>query len=179
MKNIYIVLTYTGTVISKLIKGYTKDEFSHSSISLDLNLNEMYSFGRIYTFTPLIAGFVHEHIHAGTFKKFFNTQAKVYSMEVTDEQFNKVKDIIEHFKKEKSKYKFNMLGLCAAGLNKKIHMKNYFYCAEFVKYILDNAGIETNLPEVVKPEHFKNLNKLSEIYSGFLRDYKLEEALIR
>ena len=69
MKKLYIVLTYTGTVISKMIKGYTKDEFCHSSIALDLELNEMYSFGRKYTFTPIFAGFVHEHIESRNIQK--------------------------------------------------------------------------------------------------------------
>ena len=35
MKKIYIVLTYTGTLLSKIIKGYTRAEFAHISISLD------------------------------------------------------------------------------------------------------------------------------------------------
>lgn len=29
MKKIYIVLTHTGTTLSKIIKNYTNDEFSH------------------------------------------------------------------------------------------------------------------------------------------------------
>ena len=36
MKNIYIVLTYTGIILSKVVKLYTKREYSHSSISLNL-----------------------------------------------------------------------------------------------------------------------------------------------
>ena len=44
MKKIYIVLTHTGTILSKIIKYWTKDEFSHVSIALDEDLKEMYSF---------------------------------------------------------------------------------------------------------------------------------------
>lgn len=40
MKKIYIVLTDTGTVLSKIIKIYTKDEFAHVSISLDKGLKK-------------------------------------------------------------------------------------------------------------------------------------------
>ena len=178
MKNIYIVLTYTGTIISKMIKGYTKDEFCHSSIALDEDLNEMYSFGRLKPYTPLLAGFVQEYINKGTFRRFYNTQAKIFSMQITDEQYKKVRDIIEEFKANKSKYKFNMIGLCSAGFNIKIHPKNYFYCAEFVKYILDNAGIELGLPRVVKPEHFKDVKELKEIYTGLLREYKTNNKTI-
>ena len=38
IKKIYIVLTHTGTTLSKIIKNYTNDEFSHVSISLDSEL---------------------------------------------------------------------------------------------------------------------------------------------
>ena len=43
MKEIYIVLTHTGTVLSRIIKNYTQDEFSHVSISLDKELKDKYS----------------------------------------------------------------------------------------------------------------------------------------
>lgn len=47
MKKIYIILTFTGTALSRIIKFATKVEFAHVSIALDEELNEMYSFGRI------------------------------------------------------------------------------------------------------------------------------------
>lgn len=51
---IYIILTYTGTLLSKIIKFYTKDEFSHVSLALDIGLNKMYSFGRLNPYNPFI-----------------------------------------------------------------------------------------------------------------------------
>lgn len=171
MKKIYIVLTHTGTVLSRIIKSFTKDEFSHVSISLDIYLNQMYSFGRLHPYNPFWGGFVHEYIHKGTFKRFFNTKAKVYSIEITEKQYEDVKNAIEEI--EKQNYKFNILGLFAVGFHKKIGSKNSFYCAEFVKYVIEKANIKTNLPEIVKPEDFKKLENISEIYSGLLRNYNL------
>ena len=60
MKKIYFVLTYTGTILSKIVHIYTKQEFCHSSLSLDKDLNEMYSFARFKYHTPLIGGFTKE-----------------------------------------------------------------------------------------------------------------------
>ena len=45
MKKLYIILTHTGTILSKIIRYLTKDEFSHVSIALDADLEKMYSFG--------------------------------------------------------------------------------------------------------------------------------------
>lgn len=178
MKGIYIVLSHTGTTLSKIIKAFTKDEFSHVSISLDIDAKEMYSFGRLRAYNAFIAGFVHEYINKGTFRRFRNTMSKIYYLEVTNEQYDKIKNIIEQMKAEKEKYKFNILGLFAAGFHKKIGKKGSFYCAEFVKYLMDEAEIETNLPEVVKPEDFKQLENLEEIYSGLLRQYPFSKRKI-
>ena len=54
MKKIYIVLTYSGTPLAKIIKLYTKKDYSHVSISLDKKLTKMYSFGRINPYNPFI-----------------------------------------------------------------------------------------------------------------------------
>ena len=68
MKKVYIVLTNTGTFLSRIVTVYTRKEFSHVSISLDENLNYMYSFGRLNAYNPFIGGFVHESPKYGTFK---------------------------------------------------------------------------------------------------------------
>ena len=56
-------------------------------------------------------------------------------------------------------------------MHRKIKKEHAFYCAEFVKYIIEKAGIYTGLPEVVRPEDFKKIEGLEEIYGGFLSKY--------
>lgn len=170
-QEIYIVLTYTGTFLSRFIKIYTGDEFSHVSLSLDKNLNEMYSFGRLNPYNPFIGGFIHEKIDDGTFKRFPKTKAAIYALRVTPHQYNKIKQIIKVMKKERSNYKFNIIGLFAIGLNIKYQKANAFYCAEFVKYLIDEANININLPVLVKPNDFKKIEKLKLKYQGTLKNY--------
>lgn len=172
MEKIYIILTHTGTSLSKLIKSYTKDEFSHVSIALDRELKHMYSFGRLNPYNPFWAGFVHEFIDDGTFKRFYLTKTKIYSLEVTEQQYKKIQGAIQKIESEKDQYTFNILGLFAAGFHKKIVRKKSFYCAEFVKYVLEEAKVKTGLPEVAKPEDFKKIENLQEVYHGFLKKYQ-------
>lgn len=54
---IYIVLTKTGTLLSKAIGMYTGKEMNHASIAFDEGLSEMYSFGRRQLNNPLSGGF--------------------------------------------------------------------------------------------------------------------------
>ena len=171
MKQIYIILTHTGTTLSKIIKIYTKDEFSHVSIALDEKLEEMYSFGRLNPYNPFIAGFVQEGISHGTFKRFKETRTEIHSLPIEAEQYQAIKDKIKEFKNCKRPYKFNILGLIAVAFHRRIHLNHSFYCAEFVKYVLDNAKVKNNLPEVIKPEDFKKLENIRLEYKGKLRDY--------
>lgn len=63
MHKIYIVLTYTGTLLARIVRFYTRKEYSHVSIALDENLNMMYSFGRLNPYNAFVGGFVHERIN--------------------------------------------------------------------------------------------------------------------
>ncbi len=174
-KKIYIVLTYTGTALAKLIKYYTHSEYSHVSISLDEELNDMYSFGRIYTYIPFIGGYVHEHLDKGTFKRFKNTEASIYELNVTDEQYEIIKNIVLNMYENKELYRFNVIGLFANGLNIKfMERQNYFYCAEFIKYLFKCANIYIDLPELTKPNDFKSVKELILTYKGKLNKYSVE-----
>ena len=57
----------------------------------------------------------------------------------------------------------------------KIQRRRDFYCAEFVKYAMKKAQIRNNLPDIVKPEDFLNLENIRLEYKGALKQYKVEE----
>ena len=131
----------------------------------------MYSFGRLNPYNPFIGGFVKEGIDIGTFKRFKKTKTKIYSMEIPEEKYEQLESIIEQIQKEKNLYKFNIIGLLGVVLNVKIKREKYFYCAEFVKYVLEESNV-VELPELVKPEDFEKLDNINEIYKGILKEYK-------
>lgn len=159
-------------MLSRIIRLTTNDEFAHVSIALDQELKEMYSFGRLNPYNPFFGGFVHESPNYGTFKRFENTtRTNIYSLEVTDYQYKKLRRKIKAISKMKEKYRFNRLGLALAKFRFKFKQEERFYCAEFVKHVMDESDIETDLPEVVKPEDFKYLKNTKLDYSGMLKDY--------
>ena len=172
---LYIVLTYSGTVLGRIIKYYTNAEFSHVSIALDENLEKMYSFSRINPYIFFLGGFVHEDLNSGSFKRFKNTHAAIYRLNVTKEQYMKVQEVIYNMYKNKEKYKFNIIGLFANGFNIKYERKDSFYCAEFIKYLFDLSGIDINLPELVKPNDFKDVKELKLKYKGKLNRYSKDK----
>ncbi len=175
MKKIYLILTYTGTILSKIVKAYTQKKYAHISISLDEDLQQMYSFGRIHPYVAFIGGFVHEGKNWGTFKRFKNTKAIICCIEVTDEQYEQISTLIAYFNEHRRNYKFNFIGLAMVALNKRVKRKNCFYCAEFVKYLLDEVNINNSLPAIVKPLDFLEMNNIQIIYEGLLSDYNCKK----
>ena len=61
MKNIYIIVSNSGSLVSKVLKYFTKEEYVHVTISLDKKLENAYSFGRKYTYIPLPGGLINEY----------------------------------------------------------------------------------------------------------------------
>jgi len=172
MKKIYIVLTYTGTILSRMIKIRTRAEYAHSSIALDEGLDEMYSFGRLHPYIAFWGGFVKEGIKEGTFKRFKNTTVGVYCIEVSDEQYENLKNVIKNIRDNKKDYKFNIRGMALTSLNMGNSRINRFYCAEFVKYVLEKSDIDiSELPKAIRPEDFKKLKNTTLIYKGYLKNY--------
>lgn len=172
MEKLYLVLAHTGTLLSRAIKIITGAEYTHASIALDINLNKMYSFGRKYANIAFIGGFVREGADFGTFKKFYNTEISVYELEVTKEQYDSAVSIISYIKIHKKEYRFNILGLILAGINVDRNIEKGYYCAEFVKRLLEESDVDVSyLPETIKPEDFKELKNTKLIYKGLMKNY--------
>lgn len=170
MPNIYIVLTQSGTVLSRVIQLYTKQMFSHVSIAFDSELKEMYSFGRKREHNPFIAGFVHENPNCSLLR---NADCAIFSCQVTDEQYNNLKRQIQHYKIHCNDYKYNFIGLFAVMCRLKLKRSNAFFCSQFIGTILKEAGLSLNGHSTffIKPTDFSQLPYLNFVYVGKLKDY--------
>lgn len=171
--HIYIILTRTNTAISKLIQLTKNDEYTHASISLDKNLNCMYSFGRKYTYNPFIGRFKQESIDKGVYKFHKNLPGLMMEIEVSKQQYENTKAIIDYFISNSNLYKYNYSGLFYGLINKEACYKNRFLCSEFVYYILEKINVaDFKIPRnLVRPESLLNI-KGKIIYEGDLKEYK-------
>lgn len=70
-------------------------------------------------------GFVREGASFGTYKRFYKTEISVYSLAVTEEQYNKIYEKIEYIKEHKKEYRFNVLGLFFAGFEKGYNLTKH------------------------------------------------------
>lgn len=169
---VYVVLSQTGTILSLILKWFTKAKYNHASISLDEKLDQMYSFGRKYPYNVFYGAYVKEHPSFGTFKRFYKTTCQILKLEVTTLQKQEIENLVKTMYENRKKYKFDVLGLFEASFNKKLKRENYFYCSEFVRTILVKANVlkQEDLPEIIKPIDFLSLDA-ETIYVGNLKEY--------
>lgn len=171
-KKLYIVLSNTGSFTCKILHAFTKDNYNHSSIALDGNLSEMYSFGRKNAYFPFWGGFVKEHYSYGTFKRFFKrTQIVVIEIDVLEDTYYKISDKLRGMYEVKNKYKYDFMGIFMAYFGKTREKQYYYYCSNFVQEILSEQGIVIENQAVVKPIHFLRLPNAKILYQGRLKDY--------
>ncbi len=172
---IYIILSQTGAITSKALRLFTLDRYNHISISLMPSLEKMYSFGRIRPNNPFRGGFVEEGKDIGTFKKYRKTTVLVLELDVDQTTYDGIKVIIDYMLENKTKFKYNFLGLFLAYFHKNYKPKNKFYCSQFVRFLLERFNVAniTELPKAIKPMDFLKLNNTHTIYKGLLKNYSV------
>ena len=164
---LYVVLTRTNTIISRFIQLAKRDMYTHAAISLDEELRYMYSFGRKYTYYPFIGRFKQENINKGLYRFYNNLPVIIMEVEVSQQQYDDAKRLIDHFIANSNLYKYNYKGLLHSLLNKAVSYEDRFLCSEFVYFILKESGV-TDFKiarNLVRPQNLLNLESRI-IYQG-------------
>lgn len=176
-KPVYIVLTDTGSLMSRMIKKVTGSAFNHSSIAFDESLSQLYSFG--LGDTGSVPMFSIESKDNTYLKRYKKVPSQVYAVFVTNEQYTAMKYKVNEFVKNKKKYRYNWVGLLGYMLNKPIEISNKMFCSEFVDNMFKFVDIDLTgkAPGLVEPFDFAK-SKSKQIYKVFddsLDKYKPEE----
>ncbi|CAH2713403.1 hypothetical protein BACCIP111895_00538 [Neobacillus rhizosphaerae] len=170
-RKIYVLLTDTGSILTKIIKLYTKNPHNHVSIVIDDQFNKVYSFGRKNPWNPFMGGFVKENIRGHLFR---NADCAIYCVTITEKQFQIINGKIKEMEEHKDDYRYNLIGLVAVMLNMEIDRKNAFFCSHFVAALLNESGIKMKNQKplsLVTPHDIKESASLNLIYEGKLSSY--------
>jgi hypothetical protein len=175
-KYVYVILSKTGTLLSKAIGALTEGKYTHASISFDESFNKLYSFGRTNPNNPFFAGFVEENLYDGVYKKFKSSICIIYKVKVTERQYEKLQNEIESFIYSKIHYRYNFIGLFGVLLNKPLKRENHYFCSQFVSEVLINSGIYSpnKIPELIKPIDLTSIENKELIYEGLITACCLE-----
>lgn len=173
-KYIYILLSRTHTVPARLIRFFTKTPYSHTSLALDLELKEMYSFARRHIYNPFDSGFVNEDIETGIFGRDKNVYCSVYAIPVTEKQYHIVREELQHFIEHSELYNYNYMGLVGILFGKNVSKDHNYFCSQFVSHVLSRSGIELFKKEhgLIQPYDFHLRLQQQRIYRGKLSEYR-------
>lgn len=92
MKTIYILLTKSDTILSKLVHLVTSDAYTHVSVSFDERLQTLYSSSRKNGQTLFPAGPCTERLHAGYYHRHAQIPCRLYELPVSDEAYEQAKE---------------------------------------------------------------------------------------
>lgn len=168
MKKIYILLTRSDTIVSKLISAATSDEYTHVSICFNSSMKLFYSFARKYVHSPLPAGLRRERLDKGFFKLNPHIPCALYSLDVENEAFYKAKSHVKLMMKHSDSYRFNIYGLFLCKINIPLKRKHHYFCSQFVSEVLKESNA-IRLPKaasLMRPVDYTTLPELNEIYTG-------------
>lgn len=173
-ERIFIVVTQTGTILSRLLKVITHADYNHVSVSADPTLSTLYSFGRKNPYNPFWGGFVMESPHFGTFKRFSETDAVVLSLPVTKEMKEKIETRLSEMYQNRREYHYDTLGLLLAWIKILYVRENTYYCSSFVLDFLKEFDLADDeiFSKFPKPIEFLELRGGEVIYRGKLRLYE-------
>ena len=175
MKKIYLLFVCTPSIVSRAIKKYTNDSYTHVAISIDPDARNFYSFARRYTHSPLPAGFVMESLDSSFYKRNPKSQCKIVAIDVTEEQYAAIEEKLNFMYDNRYHYKYNLMGLLLYSQNINFQRKHHRFCSEFVSEILKENNIiySHKHPEKIRPIELLNIENSIDVYEGTVMNYAL------
>lgn len=173
-KCVYIMVSKTSTWPSNVIKMWTKQPYAHTSLALDIELNEMYSFARKGIHNPFNCGFISEDITKGVFGRDVETTCRIARLWVTAAEYRRIIKILNKFKKEREFYHYNYIGIFGVMCNRAVERRYNYFCSQFVYYVLQKSGVKIfdKKPGLVRPEDFRVWDGMEIVYEGKLNRYR-------
>ena len=171
---VYIVLTYTNSLFSKIIRKVKSSKFTHAGLTLDSDLS------KILTFKFDIGannGFTVENLdkYISIYKDTLISVMAVFVDKATKKALDKsIQYYIES--KEKTKYNFGNLIDILRNKAKDNDPENLsMVCSQFVDTLLKLSGIDITdkSSNLVIPQDFQNISnpKIFKLYEGLAREY--------
>lgn len=172
MKNIYIILTQSTSIPSRLIRHFTGEAYTHASVAFDDNIGAMYSFARKYASMPLPAGLVEEHIDSGFYSTQGDIPCTVLKKQVSEREYYDAKDRLHNMFCRSEEYRYSILGLFLCKLHLPIEFEGYFFCSQFVARLLGDCGIISlpKHPALMHPDDFLGIDSFDVVFKGKLSE---------
>lgn len=170
MKIIYILLTRSATVLSRIVHLATKAPYTHVSISFDETLNTLYSSSRKNGRTLFPAGPCRESLYGGYLGRHPDMPCTLYELEVSDEVYEAAQQAAEAILHNAAHYRFNIVGMIFCQLRIPYDRAGHYFCSQLVGEILvQSRAVELpTATSLMRPMDYTHLPELTCRFSGNL-----------
>ncbi|MBO0610508.1 hypothetical protein [Myceligenerans salitolerans] len=138
---VYVVLSRSSTVPSRLIGVVTGDRLTHAALALDPGLEYMFGFGRRSPANPLSGCFRRERLDDPLYERLGSLPGLVLEVPVTPVQHDAIRAQVEAFLLDGHRYRYNFAGLLDHVTGRTREDAYRFFCSEFVYHVLYQAGV--------------------------------------
>ena len=180
MKQVYILLSRTGTVPSKAIHLFTRKKYTHASISILPAVDKFYSYGRRRLHNIFVGGFISEDINNGVFARFSEGDCELFALDISNESYHKIEKLLTFYidNYDKCTYNFKAIVPMYIGIEQKLKLK--MTCSQFVATLLDFSGacVLPRHRSLMHPVDFLKIKEMRSIYKGKIKNCHFPEVFI-
>jgi len=138
---VYIVFSATHTGMGRFIRLVTRHPYNHVSVSLDRDIQRMYSFARYHRTIPLWGGFVQESILR--YASFAGSaRVKVCRVPVEQPHLTYLHNYMQRLWSDREDYLYNLPAAMAIPLHLRPSIPKTHTCASFAREILLRCRVE-------------------------------------
>lgn len=176
---LYIILMKNISPLGSVIRAYTKEEYSHSAISFDASMDDVYTFGNSVIKKPLgrqkSFGAAHESFRKNSFKFSYSgkTEYSLYVMFFKKDEIDRIKKKVDEIFLHHDEYKYNVEGLISYIFNRPKTDPKKLFCSQFVALVINSGrnGILNKDPSLYSPVGLTTIRGVCHIETGRICDY--------
>ena len=165
---IYLLFTRSDTLMSRAVFWFTRDEYTHVSISADENLKDFYSFGRRVPYRMLPAGFTKESVYAGLYRMNGTMPCRLVRIKTNPGEVERIRTILSFFYRYRFQYKYSILGTVFCRLGIRYQRIQHRFCSQFVSELLQECRSmrEDREPSLIRPSQLAMEPYVDTLFEG-------------
>ena len=130
--SVYILLTRTSSILSRMIRFLTRAAYTHAALALDDEFEETYSFTRRNPRLIWPAGLARENLWRGLYLARRDPPCRVYRLRMTEEEYLRIQQRVRAMYADRMHYHYNYLGVAANYFGHQYSTPRRYFCSEFV-----------------------------------------------
>lgn len=165
--SVYILLTRTSSILSRLIRVLTRAAYTHAALALDEEFEETYSFTRRNPRLIWPAGLARESLWRGLYLARRDPPCRVYRVRLTEEEYNRIQQRVRAMYNDRMHYHYNYLGVAANYFGRQYSTPRRYFCSEFVATMVSIGQERDKLcPARTRPMDLTSVPEFECVYEG-------------